>query len=161
MCRLRNITMLDYQESVTTGQTDRRMLRRWHKNGTILYEYCLKKFWRRTPRPPTPFKQNSIHINTGKKINIKTFQQLNTLYYVLVVCKIYEKHRKPCPVPSTPPPPSIFRAQEPKAPVTYCDHALSGVCRPVHLNIYMINVPSYIVLKYSWLWSKTTQAVRT
>ena len=23
-----------------------------------------------------------------------------------------------------------FRAQEPKAPVTYCDHALSGVCRP-------------------------------
>ena len=24
----------------------------------------------------------------------------------------------------------IFRAQEPKAPVTYCDHALSGVCRP-------------------------------
>ena len=25
---------------------------------------------------------------------------------------------------------SIFRAQEPKAPVTYCDHALSGVCRP-------------------------------
>ena len=25
---------------------------------------------------------------------------------------------------------SIFRAQEPKAPVTYCDHALSGVRRP-------------------------------
>ena len=24
---------------------------------------------------------------------------------------------------------TIFRAQEPKAPVTYCDHALSGVCR--------------------------------
>ena len=24
----------------------------------------------------------------------------------------------------------LFRAQEPKAPVTYCDHALSGVCRP-------------------------------
>ena len=24
---------------------------------------------------------------------------------------------------------SIFRAQEPKAPVTYCDHALSGVRR--------------------------------
>ena len=24
----------------------------------------------------------------------------------------------------------VFRAQEPKAPVTYCDHALSGVCRP-------------------------------
>ena len=24
----------------------------------------------------------------------------------------------------------IFRAQEPKAPVTYCDHALSGVRRP-------------------------------
>ena len=24
----------------------------------------------------------------------------------------------------------IFRAQEPKAPVTYCDHALSVVCRP-------------------------------
>ena len=25
----------------------------------------------------------------------------------------------------------IFRAQEPKAPVTYCDHALSGVCLSV------------------------------
>ena len=25
---------------------------------------------------------------------------------------------------------SIFRAQEPKAPVTYCDHVLSGVCCP-------------------------------
>ena len=25
---------------------------------------------------------------------------------------------------------TIFRAQEPKAPVTYCDHALSGVRRP-------------------------------
>ena len=25
---------------------------------------------------------------------------------------------------------NFFRAQEPKAPVTYCDHALSGVCRP-------------------------------
>ena len=24
----------------------------------------------------------------------------------------------------------VFRAQEPKAPVTYCDHALPGVCRP-------------------------------
>ena len=24
----------------------------------------------------------------------------------------------------------LFRAQEPKAPVTYCDHALSVVCRP-------------------------------
>ena len=24
----------------------------------------------------------------------------------------------------------VFRAQEPKAPVTYCDHALSGVRRP-------------------------------
>ena len=37
---------------------------------------------------------------------------------------------------ATPPSPpllntlQIFRAQEPKAPVTYCDHALSGVCRP-------------------------------
>ena len=25
---------------------------------------------------------------------------------------------------------AVFRAQEPKAPVTYCDHALSGVRRP-------------------------------
>ena len=25
---------------------------------------------------------------------------------------------------------TLFRAQEPKAPVTYCDHALSGVRRP-------------------------------
>ena len=46
-----------------------------------------KKFWGRTPRPP--FKLNSFrsyYINT-KKINIETFQQLNTLYYMQVVCK--------------------------------------------------------------------------
>ena len=71
-----------------------------HKNSTILYEYCLKKFWGRTPRPPPLFK----HI-ASEKSNIKTFKQLNTLDYVLVVCKSYAKHRKACPVPSTTPPP--------------------------------------------------------
>ena len=37
---------------------------------------------------------------------------------------------------------SIFRAQEPKAPVTYCDHALSGVCRPLdnlHFQLLLQN----------------------
>ena len=36
----------------------------------------------------------------------------------------------------------IFRAQEPKAPVTYCDHALSGVCRPLdnlHFRLLLQN----------------------
>ena len=35
----------------------------------------------------------------------------------------------------------FFRAQEPKAPVTYCDHALSGVRRPsvVRKTIYIFN----------------------
>ena len=42
--------------------------------------------------PPDPFKHMQlfldpiIHINTEKS-NIKTFQQLNTLYYMQVVCK--------------------------------------------------------------------------
>ena len=45
MCRLRNIAMLDYQESVTTGQTDgwtdrcAAMLRRRHKKGTLLVDW--------------------------------------------------------------------------------------------------------------------------
>ena len=41
-----------------------------------------KKFWGRTPRPPT-FKHNSFrpyYTHKYWKINIKTFQQLNTLY---------------------------------------------------------------------------------
>ena len=29
----------------------------------------------------------------------------------------------------------LFRAQEPKAPVTYCDHALSGV-RPSSVKLF-------------------------
>ena len=39
----------------------------------------------------------------------------------------------------------VFRAQEPKAPVTYCDHALSGVrpssvvCRPLdYLHFWLL-----------------------
>ena len=59
-----------------------------------------------------------IHINT-EKINIKTFQQLNTLYYMymLVVCKTLCKTWKAnsCPLyltlalpPPTPPPTTIF-----------------------------------------------------
>ena len=56
MCHLQNIAMYDYQESVTTGQTDGRtdrhrtkwslcaaMLRRWHKN----------KLWIRSPTHQT------------------------------------------------------------------------------------------------------------
>ena len=40
------------------------------------------------PPPPsnTTLLDPIIHINT-EKINIKTFQQLNTLYYMQVVCK--------------------------------------------------------------------------
>ena len=44
----------------------------------------------------------------------------------------------------------LFRAQEPKAPVTYCDHALSGVrrlssviCRPLdylHFRLLLQNL---------------------
>ena len=54
-----------------------------------------------------------IHINT-EKINIKTFQQLNTLYYMymLVVCKMLCKTWKAnsCPLYLTLalPPPAIF-----------------------------------------------------
>ena len=45
--------------------------------------------------PPPPSKHNSflkdpiIHINT-EKINIKTFQQIITLYYMQVVCKTWK-----------------------------------------------------------------------
>ena len=53
------------------------------------------------PRPP--FKQNSFrsyYTHKKLKITIETPQQLNTLYYVLVVCKTLSKHRKLCPAPS-------------------------------------------------------------
>ena len=39
----------------------------------------------------------------------------------------------------------FFRAQEPKAPVTYCDHALSGVCRPSSV----VRRPSSVVRRLS------------
>ena len=39
------------------------------------------------PPSNTPLLDPIIHINT-KKVNIKTFQQLNTLYYMQVVCKM-------------------------------------------------------------------------
>ena len=51
MCRLRNIAMLDYQESVTTGQTDRRrtkwslcaaMLRRRHNKTFFFTEHNMR-----------------------------------------------------------------------------------------------------------------------
>ena len=54
-----------------------------------------------------------IHINT-EKINIKTFQQLNTLYYMQVVCKTLCKTWKAnsCPLyltlALTTPPPFFF-----------------------------------------------------
>ena len=50
MCRLKNIPICDYQESVTTGQTDRRqtkwslcaaMLRRWHNKWTAELDLLL------------------------------------------------------------------------------------------------------------------------
>ena len=71
-----------------------------------------KKLWERTPRPPPPSNTTLlhpiIHINTAK-INIKTFQQLNTLYYMRVVCKTW-KYRS-CLLYLTlalPPPPLFF-----------------------------------------------------
>ena len=72
-----------------------------------------KKFWGRTPRPP--FKQNSFRsFYTHEKINIKTFQQLNTLYYLQVVCKTWKARSCPLyltlalPLPPPPPPSPIF-----------------------------------------------------
>ena len=35
----------------------------------------------------------------------------------------------------------VFRAQEPKAPVTYCDHALSVVCRPSSVRLSSVCRP--------------------
>ena len=35
---------------------------------------------------------------------------------------------------------TVFRAQEPKAPVTYCDHALSGVCRPSSVRLSSVRL---------------------
>ena len=39
----------------------------------------------------------------------------------------------------------VFRAQEPKAPVTYCDHALSGV-RPSSVRRPSVRRPSSVKL---------------
>ena len=53
------------------------------------------------------------------------------------------------PIPFTPyhncRPSWFFRAQEPKAPVTYCDHALSGVRRPSSV----VRRPSSVVCRLS------------
>ena len=61
-----------------------------------------KKLSGRTPRPSsnTTLLDLIIRINT-EKINIETFQQLNTLNYMQVVCKRYAKHGKPIPALST------------------------------------------------------------
>ena len=71
--------------------------------------------------PETPLQTQLldpiIHINT-EKINIKTFQQLNTLYYMQVVCKTLCKTWKAnscslyltlaLPHPPPPPPAQFF-----------------------------------------------------
>ena len=36
----------------------------------------------------------------------------------------------------------LFRAQEPKAPVTYCDHALSVVRRPSSVRLFTFSTSS-------------------
>ena len=63
------------------------------------------------PRPPSnsTLLDPIIHINT-EKINIKTFQQLNTLYYMQVVCKTLCKTLKAnyCPLYLTLTPPPFF-----------------------------------------------------
>ena len=40
-----------------------------------------------------------------------------------------------------------FRAQEPKAPVTYCDHGLSGVCRPSSVRRPLDNLHFQLLLQ--------------
>ena len=42
---------------------------------------------------------------------------------------------------------SDFRAQEPKAPVTYCDHALSGVRRPSVVRCPLDNLHFQLLLE--------------
>ena len=56
---------------------------------------------------------------------------------------------------------SIFRAQEPKAPVTYCDHALSGVrpsvVRPSSVRLFTFSTSSPEPLDGFWwnlVWMK-------
>ena len=57
---------------------------------------------------------------------------------------------------------TVFRAQEPKAPVTYCDHALSGVrpsivCRPSSFRQFTFSTSSPEPLDWFWwnlIWMK-------
>ena len=57
----------------------------------------------------------------------------------------------------------IFRAQEPKAPVTYCDHALSvvrpSVCRPSSVRQFTFSVssPEPLVGFYETWYGRSTQ----
>ena len=47
----------------------------------------------------------------------------------------------------------LFRAQEPKAPVTYCDHALSGVRRPLDYLHFRLLLQNRLVLETWYGWS--------
>ena len=55
----------------------------------------------------------------------------------------------------------IFRAQEPKAPVTYCDHALSGV-RPSSVKLFTFSTSSPEPLDGFWwnlVWMKYSRSL--
>ena len=48
----------------------------------------------------------------------------------------------------------VFRAQEPKAPVTYCDHALSVVCPLDNLHFQLLLQNRLIDFDETWYgWS--------
>ena len=56
---------------------------------------------------------------------------------------------------------SLFRAQEPKAPVTYCDHALSGV-RPSSVRLFTFSTSSLEPLDGFWwnfVWMKYSRSL--
>ena len=62
----------------------------------------------------------------------------------------------------------LFRAQEPKAPVTYCDHALSGVrrpasvCRPSSVRLFTFSTSSPEPLDGFWwnlVWMKYSRSL--
>ena len=60
----------------------------------------------------------------------------------------------------------FIRAQEPKAPVTYCDHALSGVCpsvvRPSSVRLFTFSTSSPEPLDGFWwklVWMKYSRSL--
>ena len=56
----------------------------------------------------------------------------------------------------------LFRAQEPKAPVTYCDHALFVVCRPSSVRLFTFSTSSPEPLDGFWwnlVWMKYSRSL--